>query len=88
MKLKYTLETMELDDELVAVPVGGNANEFHGILKVNETAAAILKLLAEETSEAQVIASIQKQFTGDPAEIAAAVKAYLAEVREAGLLAE
>ena len=41
MKLKYTFETVGMDDGQIAAPVDGNAEAFHVVLCVNETAAAI-----------------------------------------------
>ena len=43
MKSKYKYEVISLDDGLVAVPIGDGTQQFHGVLKVNETAMAILK---------------------------------------------
>ena len=42
---------MNLDDGLVAVPVGEGAQQFQGVLKVNETAMAILKMLENDITE-------------------------------------
>ena len=55
MKAKYTFEIMEIDDQMMAVPVGEVADELHGILKLNQSAAAILELLKEETSEEEIV---------------------------------
>ena len=55
MKAKYTFEIMELDDGMVAVPVGNDSEQFHGVLKVNETAVFILKLLEHETTEDDIV---------------------------------
>ena len=51
MKTKYRFEIMELDDGLVAVPVGAGAEQFQGVLKLNETAKSIIELLENETTE-------------------------------------
>ena len=40
MKIKYTFEKMELDGEIVAVPVGERAADFRAVLYVNEEAKA------------------------------------------------
>ena len=45
MRLKQTFEVMELDDQVIAVPVGDNASQVHGLFKMNETAAFVFKLL-------------------------------------------
>jgi len=86
MKLKYEFETMEMDDETVAVPVGDNANEFHGVLKLNESAAFILSHLKEETTEDETVKAILAEYSGDESEIKTFVHDYVAELEKANLL--
>ena len=50
MKSKYTFEKLELDGQIVAVPVGDNASDLHAVLNLNEEAMRILELLKEETT--------------------------------------
>ena len=50
MKLKIEFDIMELDDEWVGVPVGDNAQKFQGVLRLNEEACAIVKLLQSDTT--------------------------------------
>lgn len=50
MKLKYEFSVMDMGDETVAVPVGDNADQFHGMIRLNETAAEIMELLREDTT--------------------------------------
>ena len=87
MKLKYTFEMMEIDDQQMAVPVGDGAQEMHGILKLNKSAAAILELLKEDTTEEQIVQGMLERFDGPEDEIKACVHDYIAELEEAGLLA-
>ena len=65
-KLKYTFETMELDDRIVAVPVGNGAQEFRGVIKLNQSAAEILNLLKQDTTEDTVVAVLKKKYDNDP----------------------
>ena len=87
MKSKYQFEIMDLEDGLVAVPVGSNGQQFHGILKVNETATSILKLLEHDTSEEAITNSLIKEYTGDHEEIAMYVHAFLEMLITEGILA-
>ena len=48
MKLNYTFEFVDLDDEIIMVPIGANAEQVHGVLKVNKTGQEIISLLAEQ----------------------------------------
>ena len=86
MKLKYEFETVEIDNEIMAVPVGVNAENLHAMLRLNETAAAILALLKEETTKQKVIDAILSEYEGDPDKIAASVRGYLQTLRDKGVL--
>jgi hypothetical protein len=87
MKAKYTFEIMEIDDQMMAVPVGEEADELHGILKLNESAAAILELLKEETSEEEIVQKLLEKYESSEEEMKNYVHDYLAELEKAGLLA-
>ena len=87
MKSNYSFEIMNLDDGLVAVPVGGDSHKFNGVLKVNETAAAILKLLENETSEEQIVADLLKEYSGDPEAIRGYVHEYIETLKAEGVVA-
>ena len=57
MKLRYEFSVMEMDGEYMAVPVGDNAEQFNGMLRMNDVSAGILDLLKEDTTEQAVIAA-------------------------------
>lgn len=86
MKLKYTFEMMELDDQQMAVPVGEGADEFHGILKLNGSAAEILKLLKEDTTEEAVTAALLEKYDAQEEELRKYVHDYINELKEAGFV--
>ena len=86
MKAKYMFEIMDLDDGLVAVPVGNGADQFHGVMKVNETAAAILKLLEQETTENAIVEALLKEYTGDKDEITGYVQEYIEKLKMEGIV--
>ena len=88
MKSKYSFEKMELDGEIVAVPVGESAVELHAVLNVNEEAMRILELLQKETTEEGIVAQLLKEYAGEKEEIAAMVSAFIDQLRQEGLLAE
>ena len=88
MKCKYTFEKMELDGEIVAVPVGESAAELHAVLTLNEEAMRILELLQEETTEESIVAQLLKEYEGEREEIATLVNAYIEQLRQEGLLEE
>lgn len=86
MKAKYDFEIMDLDDELVAVPVGEGSERFHGVLKVNETAAAILKLLAQDTDEEKIVDAILREYTGEKEQVAGYVHEYVEKLITEGIV--
>jgi len=86
MKLTHSFELVALDDMVAAVPVGESAQQFHGLLRLNETAAAILELLKEETTESQIVEALLKEYEGDPDEIAAYVHEYIEELTKEGFV--
>lgn len=88
MKLKYTFEMMEVDEQTMAVPVGDGAEEFHGILKLNDSAAAILELLKEDTTLEAVTEKLLEQFDSSKEEMEEYVTDYVNQLKEAGLIIE
>ncbi len=85
MKLKYTFEIMEIDDQLMAVPVGDGADEFRGILKLNASAVAIFGLLKEEISEEEIVEALKNEYE-DSKELKTYVHDYLEQLKEAGFI--
>ena len=89
MKLAVEMAVMELDGEWNAVAVGDDSTKFRGMLRLNETAADIIKMLAEDTDEETINRELAKKYTGTSHdEIAPFVKDYIGQLRDAGLLRE
>ena len=86
MKLKYHFEKMEMDREILMVPVGDGADQFHGILKVNETAADILQALEKDTTEEQIVDALYEKYEISREDLAAVVQKQVKELAEAGLI--
>ena len=87
MHLKYAFDTMELDELTIAVPVGENVSQFRGVIKLNETAAYILKLLKNEISEEEIVKEMEKEYDVPHELIIEDVKRYISEFEKRGLLA-
>ena len=62
MKLAVEMAVMELDDEISAVAVGEDSAKFHGMLRLNETAADIIKLLSEDTDAETINSELAKKY--------------------------
>ena len=86
MKTKYSFEIMDLDDARVAVPVGSGAEQFHGVLRVNDTAVAILKLLEEDNTEAGIVDALLREYEGEKEEIAVYVHEFLEHLMAEGIV--
>jgi len=85
-KLKYIFETLELDDVLIAVPVGEGINDFHKVIKLNEPAAFIFNLLQEEITEEQIVNAILGEYEAPREVVELDVHKYLENFREHGVL--
>jgi len=85
MKLKYKMTTLEMDNELMAVPIGSD-QDFRGILRMNGTTADILIELEEQTTEDEIIMSLFKKYNASEEEIRESVCMVINQLRECGLL--
>ena len=86
MRLKCDFEVMELNEEKIAVPVGDNASIFQGVIKLNETAAFILNLLKQETSEEAIVEALLAEYDAPREKIEKDVKKYITEFTDMGLI--
>lgn len=66
MKLRCNFETMELDNYVIAVPVGIGSDEFRNVIKLNDSAFEVFNLLKNETTENDVIRELKKQYGSEP----------------------
>lgn len=66
MRLKYEFEIVNLDDSIVAVPVGDAAGSFREVIKLNSSAASIFGLLNKSMSEEELVQKISEQYSSTP----------------------
>lgn len=88
MKLRCEFEITELGEQMVAVPVGDNATEFSGVLKLNDSAASILKLLKKDTTVDEIVSALMKEYDSNTEVITAFVNKFINSLREEDLLCE
>ncbi len=87
MKLKYEFVINDVADTCVAVPVGKNAEDFKGYIRLNETGASIFKLLLNDVTEEQIVDSLLKEYEdADRQEITETVKEFLQKLKESGAI--
>lgn len=65
MKLVFNFEIMELDGEWLAVPVGDEAERFHGVVNLNEEGAKMLKYIAASSTPEEVHQKLCKDYPDD-----------------------
>ena len=76
MKLKYHLETIDMSDEIIAVPVGQGSDQLQGILKLNQAGKEVLELLKNDTSEEEIIHQLSLKYENSAAYVRQTI-AYL-----------
>lgn len=87
MKLKKGFITHMLGDEQIMVAAGPAAQEFHGLVRSNETAAFIIDCLKSDVSESDIVARILETYDVS-AEIAQKdVRKILEKLQEIGAIA-
>ena len=87
MKLKYQFEIVEMPDEVCAVPVGDGAEEFHGVLQLNDEAAKMLGYMGECDTPEQVLQKLCEDFPEDDRiDIAHKLCDFLNQLTREGLL--
>ncbi len=88
MKLKYIFADVEMDDGIVMVPVGNDASQACGVLKLNQAGQEILHLLTDDTSESEIVDSLSRKYEDGRDTLQGYVRKVLETLREAGLLEE
>lgn len=87
MKLKYDFVITDMGEEFDAVPVGKNAVEFHGMLRLNQTGAELLELLKNETDPNVLLAEMMKKYPDSPKDdIGAFIADFLNHLIAEGIL--
>lgn len=88
MKLDPEFILQEVGGEAVLVPVGGASERFHGVVRLNETAAFLAKALQNDTTAGALIEALAAEYEGTREQFAASVEQTLAVLREANAIIE
>lgn len=65
MKLKHEFVFQKIGKSYVSVAVGKSANDFHGVIKLNEVGYDIVTLMKEETTEEQMVEKLLEMYDAD-----------------------
>jgi len=88
LKLAVSFEVLNLDDECIAVPVGDDSQQLQGVLKLNEEGAAIVRLLAEDTTEDQIAEALMKEYDATKEELLSEIHTFVETLRSNNLITE
>ena len=88
MKLRDEFLLMPMGEEQVLVAVGKAALRFHGIVKLNDTAAFIVRQLQRETDLDKIVDAMAAEYEGTREEFAAGAEATLTQLRSIDAICE
>lgn len=88
MKLKESYITQQIGDRQYMVSTGTEADRFKGMISSNRTAAAIVDLLREETTEEKVVDAMYARFDAPREKIERDVRKVVGILRSVGALEE
>ena len=88
MKLKTSFITRQIGDRQYMVATGQESSKFKGMISSNKTAAAIVDLLKEDTTEEKVVEAMYRRFDAPREKIAADVHKAVGILRSVGALEE
>ncbi len=87
MKLKYEFVVSEVADKAIAVTVGEDAENFAGMIRLNESGAFIFEKLKEETTEEAIVDAILEEYDIDRETASGVVHDFVDYLDKKGVLA-
>ena len=88
MKLNPEFIMQEIGGDALLVPVGKSAEAFRGLIRLNETAAFLVKKLQNESSPEALVKALGEEYEGTAAQFEQSVETTLSRLRETGALIE
>ena len=88
MKLSDEFLLTPMGERYVLVPVGRAADKVHGVLKLNETAAFIVRQLQSKTDADAIVDAMAAEYKGSREQFAADVQESLSKLRQCGALVD
>ena len=88
MKLSDEFLLTPMGETFVLVPVGAAAQSFHGIAKLNDTSAFIVRQLQTETDADKIVDAMAAEYEGTREQFAAGLEKTLEQLRKCGALCE
>lgn len=88
MKLKSGFIMQDIDGEHLVVATDEAAKQFSGLIRNNETADFIYRLLKEEQTEASLVEAVCQAYDAPRVRVEEDVRRLVGQMRDAGLLDE
>lgn len=86
MRIKQGFVMRDVAGQAVAIATGEASKSFHGMVKLNDTGADIWRGVEEGLAEAAIAERIAAKYEVDPERAREDVDAFIARMREAGLV--
>ena len=86
MKIKHEMILAEIENEYIAVTVGGDQKDFHGIVRLNETGKDIWDGISKGLSAEEITARLVEQYDVDEATAARSVDRIIDQLKDAGIV--
>lgn len=84
MKIKQGFVVRKVGGESIAVPVGARGKEFHGMIKLNESAAFLWNFFLKEHDEAEAVKALLDEYETDEETASKDVRIFLQTLQENG----
>lgn len=88
MKIKNGFIVRQIAAQNVAVPVGATSKDFHGMIKLNESALLIWEQLENDTTEQMIVSAILDKYNVSEEQAKEDVHIFIEVLRNAGILEE
>lgn len=88
MKLKDGFITHDSNEEQIMVAVGDAADQFHGLVRSNRTAAYIIDCLKLENTEEQIVDAVLAKFDASYDVVTNDVHKVIDDLRQIGAIHE
>jgi len=86
MKLKTDYILRKVGKQYVVVATGRSSRDFHGMIRLDESAAFVFDLLKSDRTESELVEALMAEYKVDHAEAAEDISAFIGVLKEAGAL--
>ena len=86
MEFNYNYEAVDMGDEIICVPIGENASQLHGVLRMNQAALEIMNLLKKNHTKEKTAAILTEKYDDDPESIISYIDEVVYTLENIGFL--